>query len=499
MKTGKIRGKISAMAIVVCSLLVVTFSFTLDAVADEATMYELTVTVVSGHGTVEPNSGSYSAGTVVTLTGTPEQDYLLRHWTGTDDDTSCGLTNTVTMNSDKTVTVEFGLPHLFLVSAQYNTIQEAIDAAACGDKVILSPGVHYGNINFNGKNITITSQNPDDPNVIALTIIHGTGAGSVVTFSGTENQSCMLDGLTITDGNTMGDGGGICGNGTDATISNCFITNNYANGVGGGLSNCSGRIVGCTITGNTAGSDGHDGGGGIYVYDCNVTVEDCDINNNGAAGHGGGLCFYASPGSRITRCTISDNAAIGSGADGGGIFVLGVPPILIEDCRIRRNSSSRGGGGVCLGGEAGPVSGVIQVRQCLITENTAGEEGGAISCKWYVKPSISNCTIAGNQVTGAAGVGYGGGLDCSNRSNVEVINSIIWGNFAEQGFQVAVRLEMPGPSTLTLSHSDVEGGPGGAYVGLDCTLDWGIGAIDSDPQLVDPNGETGTWVPAHRA
>jgi parallel beta-helix repeat protein len=372
----------------------------------------------------------------------------------------------------------------------FATIQKGIDTAIDGDTVIVYPGLYTENINFLGKNITVTSTNPDDPMVVASTIIQGTGAGPVVTFSGSESQSCMLDGLTITDGNTTGDGGGISGNGTEATIANCVITNNHADGVGGGVSNSNGRIVRCTITGNTADGDGLDGGGGIYVFGCNVSVEDCDINNNAAAGHGGGLCFFASPGSTITRCTISDNDANGR-ADGGGIFVFGVPPTLIEDCRISRNSASRGGGGVCLSGVAGPISGVVQVRQCLITENTAGEYGGGISCKAGVEPRISNCTIADNQVTGAAGVGYGGGLNCSNGSNVEVINSIIWGNFAEQGFQVAVRMEMPGPSTLALSHSDVEGGSGGAYVELGSTLDWGIGAIDSDPQLVDPNG--GDW------
>ncbi|MHC4095892.1 MAG: LamG-like jellyroll fold domain-containing protein [Planctomycetota bacterium] len=373
----------------------------------------------------------------------------------------------------------------------FATIQKGIDTTIDGDTVIVYPDRYTENINFLGKNITVTSTSPDDPNVVASTIIQGTGAGPVVTFSGSESQSCVLDGLTITGGNTTGDGGGINGNGTEATIANCVITNNHADGAGGGVSNSNGRIVRCTITGNTAGGGGGDGGGGIYVYDCHVTIEDCDINNNTAADDGGGLCFYGSPGSTITRCTISDNDAIGSGADGGGIFVLGVPPILIEDCRIIRNSADGGGGGVYLGGLAGPIPGLIQARQCLITDNTAGERGGGISCEAQIEPRISNCTIADNQVTGAAGVGYGGGLNCSNWSNVEVINSIIWSNFAEQGFQVAVRLEMPGPSTLALYHSDVEGGPGGAYVGLDCTLDWGIGAIDSDPQLVDPNG--GDW------
>jgi len=300
----------------------------------EVTMYDLTVTVVSGHGTVEPDSGSYFPGTVVTLTATPETDYLLRYWIGTDDDTSCALSNTVTMDSNKTVTVEFGQRRVFQVSGGPGTIQDTIDAAGCGDIVILSAGLYFEDINFNGKNITVTSANPDDPMYVASTIIQGSGAGPVVTFSGSESQSCVLDGLTITGGNTTGDGGGICGNGTEATIANCVITDNHADGYGGGVSNCSGTIVRCTITGNTAGV----GGGGIHVVDCNVSVEDCDINYNTAA-YGGGLYCLDSPGATITRCTISDNDANGSGmARGGGIFVFS-SLILIEDCRISRNSA----------------------------------------------------------------------------------------------------------------------------------------------------------------
>ena len=466
---------------------------TVDMGVYEFSMYELMVTVVGEHGTVEPSSGSYFPGTVVTLTATPEASYyVVRQWTGTDDDTSCVLTNTVTMDSDKTVTVEFGMRHVIVFPGEYLTIQGAIDAIACGDVVVLNAGLYSEDINFHGKNIIVSSMNPDDPTLVEYTVIQGTGAGPVVTFSGGESQSCMLDGVTITGGNTTGDGGGICGNGTEATIANCVIRDNHADGAGGGVSDCNGTIVRCTITGNTAGS----GGGGICVVDSNVSVEDCDINYNAAA-YGGGLYCVDSPGATITRCTITDNDANGSeAAIGGGILVFD-RPILIEDCRISRNNAINSGGGIYFGGsDQDPFNNTL-LRNCLVTLNRAGRDGGGISVNWYAEPVISNCTIADNQVTGSAGVGYGGGLYCSNDSHVEVINSIIWGNCAEQGFQVAVTggdsPYYPVPSTLALSYSDVEGGPGGAYVEVDTgsMLDWGIGAIDSDPQLVDPTG--GDW------
>ena len=73
---------------------------------EEQIFYDLT-TVVIGEGTLSPGSGSYTAGTVVTLGATPGDGQKLKQWTGTDDDSSTSATNTVTMNGDLTVTVEF--------------------------------------------------------------------------------------------------------------------------------------------------------------------------------------------------------------------------------------------------------------------------------------------------------------------------------------------------------------------------------------------------------
>jgi hypothetical protein len=69
--------------------------------------YTLTASVVGSHGSVTPAGGTYDEGDVVTLTATPDDGYRVKAWTGTDDDTSTEATNTVTLNADRTVTVEF--------------------------------------------------------------------------------------------------------------------------------------------------------------------------------------------------------------------------------------------------------------------------------------------------------------------------------------------------------------------------------------------------------
>ncbi len=71
--------------------------------------YKLTGSVVSGHGTIYPLSAIYDPGKTVALTAVPDPGYRVKKWTGTDNDASTENTNTVTMTSDKTVTVEFEL------------------------------------------------------------------------------------------------------------------------------------------------------------------------------------------------------------------------------------------------------------------------------------------------------------------------------------------------------------------------------------------------------
>jgi hypothetical protein len=103
------------------------------------------------------------------------------------------------------------------VPTDYPTIQAAINAATDGDEIIVSPNTYYENINFSGKNIILRSTDPTNPNVVVNTIIDGNNAGSVVSFSGTENDTCVFSGFTIKRGNAQ-NGAGINGNGTLATI-----------------------------------------------------------------------------------------------------------------------------------------------------------------------------------------------------------------------------------------------------------------------------------------
>ncbi len=68
------------------------------------------------------------------------------------------------------------------VPSEFPSIQQAIDASTDGDTVVVAPGLYFERINFNGRNIVVTSADPNDSRIVGYTILNGDGEGSVLTF-----------------------------------------------------------------------------------------------------------------------------------------------------------------------------------------------------------------------------------------------------------------------------------------------------------------------------
>ena len=205
-----------------------------------------------------------------------------------------------------------------LVPEDYATIQEAIDVASPGDVVVVAPGTYQENINFQGKDIALRSTDPEDTSVVEGTVIDGGGLDTVVTFEGGESQEAILEGFTITNGESD-EGGGILilsfTARTSPTVRNNIITGNHAEDHGGGImvDTSSGLIKANTIENNSTG----DTGGGISTgLDASVEIVDNIIQNNSAEWFGGGIRAAGSP-------SIDNNEIVGNSAPygGGGISI----------------------------------------------------------------------------------------------------------------------------------------------------------------------------------
>ncbi|MHC4501370.1 MAG: transglutaminase domain-containing protein, partial [Planctomycetota bacterium] len=123
----------------------------------------------------------------------------------------------------------------------FDSIQEAIDASDYLDIVIAQQGTYTGignrDIDFRGLAITVRSTDPNDPNVVAATVIDCQSSELEphrgFYFHSSEDSYSILNGLTITNGYVSGNwpddsGGGISCYYASRTIGNCVITGNGA-------------------------------------------------------------------------------------------------------------------------------------------------------------------------------------------------------------------------------------------------------------------------------
>ncbi|MDP2898564.1 MAG: right-handed parallel beta-helix repeat-containing protein, partial [bacterium] len=305
----------------------------------------------------------------------------------------------------------------------HETIQDALSASNEGDELVVYPGHYVENIHFDGKNVILRSLDPQDPAIVADTVIDGNQNGPVVTFAGTENESCVLSGFTIRNGAAYYSGGGICGGAAeshthatiqgnvvcdnsgaglywcDGIIRDNVISRNVTGSLGGGLAYCHGRIQNNLVEDNRA---GHDGGG---LGRCNGPIEDNIIRGNRAEGVGGGV---ASSSGAIQNNIIEANSA---GGDAGALYDCDG---TIQGNRIAGNSCD------FLAAALSFCDGTI--RNNVISGNAAI---GVLNCKG----TIENNTVVGNE----GSYGLPGGL--ANCPGI-IRNCIIWGNKAPDGSQI---------------------------------------------------------------
>jgi len=100
---------VALIAILLCMVLGNSISCT------PTTTYTLTISSTAGGDVTTPVEGAhtYSAGTVVNLTATPDAEYHFVNWTGNVANVNAATT-TITMNSDHSVTANFGFDMTYI-------------------------------------------------------------------------------------------------------------------------------------------------------------------------------------------------------------------------------------------------------------------------------------------------------------------------------------------------------------------------------------------------
>ena len=333
--------------------------------------------------------------------------------------------------------------------ADFNSIQEAINAASDGDFISVQEGTYYESINFLGKAIRVEGINME------TTIINGSSQlGAVVTFDTGETNLSVLSKFTIVEGtgNFWLDpifGQQRCGGGIYCELSSpfiqwCTISNNSAWG-GAGIFATEGSpsIFFSEISHNEA--DGH--GGGLYLIEqVNSNIDSCDIRNNSASWGGGMTCTNSSD-PLILNCSFNENLTYNVG---GGMFIRSSSSPIVLSCEFNNNdqiSNPLGsGGGVCIYGSGtggGPCFPTFTF--CTFIGNVVLGDGGGMSAAYDSHPKITTCDFRENQAGRS-----GGGLACVADadhlypSNADVLDVTFESNHAyEEGGGIHVRWSDP--------------------------------------------------------
>jgi hypothetical protein len=278
----------------------------------------------------------------------------------------------------------------------YTTIQSAIIAAQNGDTVLVAPGTYYENIDFLGKAITVTSSAGP-----AATIINGSPGYVTVQFYKGEGRNSILSGMTITGASSEG----IYAS-SSPTILNNIVTYNRCSGIQAyGAPLIQGNVISHTY-GSASACGIAPGGSGIYVSSTQPlpvemqttiignTIELNNVPGNPNAGGQGGGGIYLNNATVVIENNIIRNNATGasdscSTAYGGGIYSTLSGGLILQNL-IYGNSASTGGGGLSLEISTLGLNNNSGNNRLLVANNTIVNNSVVPPVQFYYTPSLNS-------------------------------------------------------------------------------------------------------------
>jgi large repetitive protein len=349
--------------------------------------------------------------------------------------------------------------------ANAHALQDAINGAAAGSLLVLSPGVYNENV-LAWKPLKIQglgpggiigahelqARDPEDPrfHVVGSLIdgryfaqnaatydatvtahapyagvdaTHPVLRGADLTLAATSTSAYNLgsgvnatfaqarvDGLGLMTG--QGEGAG--GIQLQAWANNSQLTNNV-------LENNAGIFAGGIGLGEPYNHNGHN-------FNVNVSF-DRMIGNGGLTRSGGLGIFYGSNNYNVANSIVCSNFGVEYGA---GVSHWGLSPGgRIHDNQIYYNDAVDSGAGVSIqseepvGGGLGDGSGNVDVDRNLITGNYSGDDGGGIFVRDALQAVVN---IRDNMIVDNGAADLGGAVTLDDASNVRIMNNTVANN-----------------------------------------------------------------------
>ncbi len=217
-------------------------------------------------------------------------------------------------------------------------------------------------------------------------------------------------------GNVAGNrGGGMFANGSPSTFKNVTFGLNSA-AYGGGLANgnSSDSLTGVSFQNNTAATLG----GGMYNNDnSNATLAHVTFSANKTTDGGGAGMFNGASSPTLLNVVFNGNKAVSAGSGGGGMYNYNGSNATLLDVTFGANTAGFKGGGMWNENSSPTVVNVT------FHGNTASSNGGGGMYNYASAPTLRNTTFNGNSAAG-----NGDGLFNFASSFPTIDDSIFWGD-----------------------------------------------------------------------
>jgi hypothetical protein len=260
------------------------------------------------------------------------------------------------------------------------------------DMIILPPGTYILTITGTGEDRATAG----DLDIMSNQTIKGAGAASTIIDGGGIDRvlevhdggvTAQIDGVTVRNGNSPSNGGGILNSGT-LTLNNSSILANSAMGSGGGILNS-------------------------WI----LTLNNNSILANSAKEHGGGIANWKTL--TLNRSTVSTNSA----DMGGGILTSAYTRLIINDSTVSANTAASQGGGIRDGGST-------TLTNVTVSGNSARLGGGIFSSG--SSSEAINVTLNANSAFRGSGI--------YNSGTISLKNSVVANNIGNNCFDANGRI-----------------------------------------------------------